>query len=435
MTQDPLALVEAERQVLAALMLDPRRITETSDVLDAGSFTDVRCRTLWSAVVRLGPALDLTSLRIEAEKALGQDGDSWLVELWHGVTTTAHLQHNTKLLERAQRLRLLRQEVRRLSADVDSVRLATDGDAESFVEDAIDAVRRAAIARQDVATVGPAHEPAIRAVESWARPHELRGSETGIEKLDRLLGGIDKTNMLVLGARPGRGKTSLAIQLMLNAAVAGLSGLFITMEMSDEQIMARCVANMTQIELNKARAGMLTEQELGVARYTARETIRLLPIRIAVPRKRDIKSIRQIVRAERGVDFVFVDYLQLLTGDGHQKRFEYVGACSTECKGLAMEYGTRMVVLSQLQREAETEKPRLSHMRESGNIEQDANQIVLLSFAGEPASKPDFKEPVCQVTVDVAKNRDGKTGETLLTWNRACGRYDGSMTTAEAIWS
>lgn len=431
---DPLCLVNAERQVLGAVLLDPRRLFEAADVLDDGSFSDPRCRATWQAMCRLGAKLDLTGLRVEAARAFGDDTDTWLISLGSEVTTTAHLPHNVKLLERAQRLRVLRQEAQRLVNDVGSVRIALDGECESFVEDAIDAVKRAAIARQDIATVRPAFEPAVEAVEQWARPYEMRGSETGIGKLDRILGGVDKTNMLVVGARPGRGKTSLAIQLMLNAAQAGLSCLFLTMEMSDEQIMARCVANMTELELNRARSGGLTEQEIDVARYTARETVRALPMRIAVPRKRDIKTIRQIVRTERGVDFVFLDYLQLLTGDGKQKRFEYVGAASTECKALAMEFDTRMVVLSQLAREAETEKPKLSHMRESGNIEQDANQIVLLSFAGEPDAKPDFKQPVCQVTADVAKNRDGCTGEALLTWNRACGRYDGAMTAVETIW-
>ena len=432
---DPLALVVAERQVLAGLMLDPRRISEVADILDSAAFTDPRCRTMWDAVVRLGAKLDLTGLRMEAEKALGQDGDLWLVALWNEATSTQHLAYNVKLLERSYRLRILRREVRRLSVDVDCVRIAVDGEAESFVEEALDAVRGAAIARQDVATVSPAFEPAVRAVEKWARPYELRGSETGIEKLDRLLGGIDKTNMVVLGGRPGRGKSALAIQLMLNAAQAGLSGLYITIEMDPDQIMARAVANLCQIELSRAKAGNLTEQELDAARYTARETIKNLPIRIAEPRKRDIKTIRQLVRSEKGVDFVFFDYLQLLTGDGRQKRFEYVGAASTECKAMAGEFGTRMVVLSQLAREAETEKPRLSHMRESGNIEQDANQIVLLSFSGEPDETPDFKTPVCQVTAHVAKNRDGVTGEALLTWDRACGRYEGALTTADRIWN
>lgn len=431
---DRLSAPESELCCLGALMLVPKRVAEAQEILDEQAFTDPKCRLLWRALCKLGENADFVALGIELERDLAFGGaqNEFMLSAAQSVTTTAHLGYHIRLLERAQRLRALRREMRRLGAEVDDIRLAAPEEADAFFEEAHRALAEAAVARDDVSVSENIQEPAQRVVSAWCDPGAKRGLLTGIGSLDEMLGGIEVGNMTVIGARPSRGKTAIALQAALNMALAGIPCLFVTMEMTREQIAARAVANLANIELRMARVGKVLPQELEAARYAAEVTLEKIPLDLVTPRKRDYRVMRQMLRKHRGVQVVFVDYLQLFVGEGRD-RFQYVGAASTECKSLAMEFETRMVVMSQLSREAEQAKPCIAHMRESGNVEQDANQIVLLSFSTEPDSKPPHDEPKCHLVADVAKNRDGKTGEVLLDWDRGTGRLTGDRTTSEAL--
>lgn len=424
--QDRLASPESERCCLGGLMLVPTRIAEAQEILDEQAFTDPKCRILWRAMCRLGENTDYVSLGIELGGDLAFEGNAneFLLSTAQSVTTSAHLGYHIRLLERAQRLRTLRKEMRRLVAEADDVRIASPDETDAFLEDAQRAISDSAVARDDVSVSENIQDPARRVVDAWSNPRSHRGLLTGIHSLDEMLGGIEVGNMTVIGARPSRGKTAIALQAALNMALEGIPCLFVTMEMTREQIAARAVASLANVELRKARVGNLDGRSIAIAREVAETTLSKIPLDLVTPRKRDYRVMRQMIRKHRGVQAVFVDYLQLFTGQG-QDRFQYVGAASTECKSLAMEFDTRMVVMSQLAREAEQSKPCIAHMRESGNVEQDANQIVLLSFSTEPGSKPPHNEPRCSLVADIAKNRDGKTGEVMLDWDRGTGRITG----------
>lgn len=434
---DPLIALESEKCLLGSLMLAPERFDEVRELLSEQSFQHKGHRALWSAFCALWPnCCDFVALGMELERrglleALG--GNGFLLRVAESVTSTAHMKYHAGVLERATRLRAMRSHIQRLASEIGEVRLAVPGDAEAFIDDATRAIADLSVARDDVSTSEPAFEPATRVVEVWSNPIERRGLMTGIERLDRVLGGIESGNMTVFAARPSRGKTAIALQIALNMALDGIPCVFVTMEMTREQIAARAVACLASISLRKARAGRATPEEIERARYAATKTLADMPLTLLTPRKRDYKILRPILRRSRGVQAVFVDYLQLFNGE-QRDRFQQVGAASTECKALAMEFDTRMIVMSQLSREAERERPNMGHMRESGNIEQDANQIVLLSFQSEPGERPDPKRVDCALMADVAKNRDGRTDEVMLDWNRATGSIQGSLTQAEALF-
>lgn len=260
----------------------------------------------------------------------------------------------------------------------------------------------------------------------------ITGVPTGFNSIDTLTGGFQKSDMLVLAGRPGMGKTTFALNLAYNMCKKDKTVLFFSLEMNDIQLVKRIVSALSFVSSDNMRTGKLTEDDMqsivksvvdlhGKKLFISDNTL----LTIADLRNKCHKVMIQ----EKGLDIVFIDYLQLMVpGDnykngskaGFMSRQEEIAAISRNIKALAKELNIPIVALSQLNRDAETKKePQLSDLRESGAIEQDADIVMLIN-------KPKENEDDAgsdKTDIIIAKHRNGSTGKINLRFDKSTTRF------------
>lgn len=249
---------------------------------------------------------------------------------------------------------------------------------------------------------------------------------SGFDNLDKKIQGFFNGSLVIVGARPSVGKTSLAISMAHNIAKKGYRVGFISIEMSDNQIQQRLASQMLEIPLRDIIVGARKREykekiQKFVENYDFPFYVDANPMSLSTMKHR-IKRMK----TNYGLDIIFLDYLQLISGEFH--RYELVTKISQELKVIAKELDIPLVVLSQLSRGSEqTEEkiPNLSHLRESGSIEQDADMVILL-YKEEKKKKDEDKgllETLPTVTLDIAKNRNGETGKIKLGFEKEYARF------------
>jgi len=252
----------------------------------------------------------------------------------------------------------------------------------------------------------------------------IHGMPTGYKELDILIGGINAPDILVVAARPAGGKTAWCVSVALNAAKAGTPVLFVSLEMSREQMVMRMIQCLGGVDTKKVKiGGIFARAEITKAEQAA-ALLESLPITIIAPHgNMSVNALCGYIRRQRmgtGVGLVVVDYLQLMAGDVNtSSRQEEVSGISRGLKMAAQEFDVPMIVAAQLSRQADGSTPRLSHLRESGAIEQDADRVLFLV----PDEKADKNEPMAEVSFDVAKNRHGQTGQCKYAFHRQIQRF------------
>lgn len=272
-------------------------------------------------------------------------------------------------------------------------------------------------------------------VETVQRIEELRkagshitGLATGFYELDVLLSGLQPSDMVVLAARPSVGKTAFALNIARHAAVhLEKSVLLFSLEMSKEQLMLRLFCTQGRLDFRKLREGFLSGQEFSRIQEAAD---RLSRAKIFIDDTPNITILDIRARARRhaqqhDLDLIIIDYLQLMTGRRRaENRQVEIAEISRGIKGLARELRVPVLTLSQLSREAERDEsgvPKLSHLRESGAIEQDADVVLMLSL---PPKEEEDKVNQQIIKVGVAKQRNGPTGTLELIFDRRHQRFE-----------
>ena len=299
------------------------------------------------------------------------------------------------------------------------------------------------------------------AANAYQRDGKLSGIATGLEDLDRMMGGLQKSDLIVLAGRPGMGKTALATNIAFNVASAwqgtvradghtettngGVVGFF-SLEMSAEQLATRIIAEQTDIPSNQIRRGSINENQFEKIKDYS---IRLQNLKLFVDETGGLSIAQLAARArrlkrQRGLDLIVVDYLQLLTGSskrGAENRVQEITEITTRLKALAKELQVPVLALSQLSRQVESREdkhPQLSDLRESGSIEQDAD-VVLFVYREEyyhVMRKPsesdrdkfaawvaDGDKYVGKAEVIIGKQRHGPTGTVELAFEGATTKF------------
>lgn len=249
---------------------------------------------------------------------------------------------------------------------------------------------------------------------------KFSGISTGIPKIDALLGGLADTTVTVIAGRPGAGKTALGIQIGLNVAKQGIMSRYWSMEMLDEQLMSRQLTNLSGVNFRRAADGLLSEDDIDLI-HQCRCVLRDWPIHIHDRAKLTISKIASQLRKDsnkhgnQGVHII--DYLQLLRPlDKTIPREQQIAEITRSLKSHCLDYRMPVCLLAQLNRNNEdTKEPMLSDLRESGAIEQDADNVILLWRHPEDG----------KLWAKVAKNRNGPTGKFVLDYDR----------TIQRIWS
>lgn len=263
-----------------------------------------------------------------------------------------------------------------------------------------------------------------------------KACQTGIAGFDRLTGGIRGGKLIVIGARPGVGKTALALSIGKHVAQHTGGVLVVSLEMSEEEIMARLYASESGVDVQELESGKLSEESYATL-ATCGPLLAALPMRIATRCTTPLQIRREAVRMQEngGLSLVIVDYLQLVRSDGkHSSRYEEVSEISRELKLLAMDLGVPVIALTQFNRSSEAGKngqasrraPTMAEAKDSGSIEQDAN-IFIVQYAPESPGNDPYAQQALQICESqkwewqqliVEKNRQGRTGKINIGFDK-----------------
>jgi replicative DNA helicase len=261
----------------------------------------------------------------------------------------------------------------------------------------------------------------------------LTGIPTGLDELNKLTAGLQNGDLVILAGRPAMGKTAVSLCMAWEAAEAGHQVLYCSIEMTAERLMDRWLVGKTGIDPNKWKGGQSTPEELALAQQ-AREQIRQLPIRVddnPIMSMDYIFSKARMLRQKGQCDIVFVDYLQLSqlkTGNRNDTRTVIIGEATRKAKLMAKKLGVPVVLLSQLNRKPEDrtdKRPELADLRDSGQIEQDADLVVMVHRPSQAGLTKDEKSgyPAKDLGVlIVAKNRNGPIGDVYFGHNESLTR-------------
>jgi len=255
----------------------------------------------------------------------------------------------------------------------------------------------------------------------------ISGIASGFMDIDLMTCGFQKQDMVVIAARPSIGKSGLAMNMAVHMAKAGVSTGFHSLEMSASSLMLRAVCSESRVSMNNVRYGQVNDQDMAqivtASGVLARATLVIDDAGGLSMTQLSIKAAR--MKDKFGIQALFIDYLQLLhSTKRHGSAQEEVSFISNSIKALAKSLDVPVIVLSQLNRDSENrpdKKPRLSDLRQSGAIEQDADVVFLLYHKSVDAAAPKLIVPV---GVDVAKNRNGPTGELSLTFMKHLSRFE-----------
>ena len=389
--------LEAEMSFLGSILLDKDAMLKIADIVDNDDFYKNAHSTIFETMAELynkNEPVDLLTLgnRLDEKKQLEKiGGRSYLIKLSNTVPTASHIEEYAKIIRRKSTLRKL------LKASHEITRLGYQEDADS-VEGLLDQAQQqlyGVTQKHLKQTFSPIREVLSGAFERIDDLHKekgkLRGVPTGFKQLDNLLAGLQKSDLVILAARPSVGKTSLALDIARHVAVREKVpvGIF-SLEMSKEQLVDRMLCAEANVDLWKMRTGNLSDRSdsqdfprIGHAMGVLSEA----PIYIDDQPGNNVMQIRTKARrlqAEHGLGLIVIDYLQLLESHSNKhgdNRVQEVAEMSRNLKGIARELNIPVLALSQLSRGVESRKPsipKLSDLRDSGSIEQDADVVMFI---------------------------------------------------------
>ncbi len=420
--------IEAEEAILGSLLIDPDAIFEVASFLHPEAFYRNKNRRIYEAIISLNEnstPIDLLTLNDELrrrEQLEEVGGEGYLITLINAVPTSVNARSYGRLVE-ATALR------RRMINAAGTIAELAYSEAEN-IEVVIDKAERALFSISETRTTRDLTPVKQIASDYYDRILELKeldtdviGVPTGYIDLDRLLGGLNKSDLIILASRPGMGKTSLQIGIALTAALKHSKRIaMFNLEMSGEQLVQRMIAAETKIDSQRLRRGKLYDHEwplfteaigrLSETRIFIDDTPSVTPLQLHTKCRR--------LHAEHGLDLIMIDYLQLMqssTSSG-SNRVQEISEISRSLKGLARELDVPVLAAAQLSRAVEQRQdkhPLLSDLRDSGSIEQDAD-IVMFIYRDEYYN-PDTTERPGIAEIQIAKHRNGPTGTIDLYWH------------------
>ena len=417
-TKLPPQNIEAEQSLLGALLIDKDAILRISELLRPANFYRLEQHgQIYSAITELydrREPVDLVTLTQELKKKGVYDkvgGSAYLTTLINTVPTAAHVEYYAKIIkEHALRRNLISEATRLIERAFDDS--SSVDDLLQSAETAIFSLSQDHVKRDFIPIKDALAESFDRLDELQKSSGKLRGVPTGFRDLDSKLAGLQDSNLIILAARPGQGKTGLTLNIAQNVAVKeGLPVGFFSLEMSQEELVDRLLVAQADIDSWKLKTGRLDEKDYDRLSLAMGELAEA-PLFIDDTPGLTISEIRTKARRlqmEHGLKLIIVDYLQLVRGRNLENRVQEVSEISQYLKNLARELKVPVLAISQLNRSVEargTRKPQLADLRESGAIEQDAD-VVMFLYREDPEKQD-------QVTLDIQKHRNGPTGDIQL---------------------
>ena len=415
---------EAEQAVLGSMLIDADCIKDVMDKLQSQDFYLQQNReifeTIYSMFIYSRPIDGVTVAReMEKNGVYRDDTRAYLLQLMEVTPTSANVMEYAGIIRDKALLRSMAKAAGDIAAMVQEG-VGTAGDLLSTAEQKIYAIRQGR-GSQEMATVGAVLNDVMEQLAKLTAGSEPPGLSTGLSAVDRKINGLNKSDLLLLAARPGMGKTSMALNVALSAAKSsGKTVAIFSLEMSKEQLVTRLLANEGLIENTRLATGNLRESDWEKIAQAA-SVLNQTNIRIDDNPLLTVADMNAKCRRLENLGLVVIDYLQLMTsagGKGYsgENRQQAVADISRMLKIMAKELQVPVLCLSQLSRaneKREDKRPMLSDLRESGAIEQDADIVMFLyrdDYYNEDSEKRNIAECI------VAKNRHGETGKVELRW-------------------
>lgn len=417
---------EAEKSVLGAAMLSKDALFDVMEVVKPADFYDENHKEIFRAMIdlnRKNAPVDALTVAEELKKRNSLEmvgGRAYIASLSSMTPTTSNaMEYGRIVAEKASVRRLIE------TAD-DIVTKGYDGtmDANQMLDYAESGIFEISQARQK-GQYSHIRDVLVENLAIIDRAEQMDGGLTGIttgfSKLDEMTSGMQKSDLIILAARPAMGKTAFALSLARNAAVKGKASVMIfSLEMAKEQLTQRLLSMESKVDLQTLKTGRLERRDwddLNVALDILSNSNIHIDDTAGISIM-EMKSKCRRLKAEAGLDLVIIDYLQLMNPEGKaDSRTQEISVISRNLKLLARELDCPVLVLSQLSRAPEQRtdhRPMLSDLRESGSIEQDAD-IVIFLYRDEYYNKEDTEKPgECEVIV--AKHRSGPTGSVDVAW-------------------
>jgi replicative DNA helicase len=424
---------EAEEAVLGSVLINPDAFYEVAAFLIAEDFFLLRNSWVWEAMVRLNERSEVIEYLTVIEELRSQGrlndigGAAYITYLISNTPTSIHAEAYGRIVQRAA----IRRRLLEAAEEINTIARQEDADINEVIDRAEGTLFRVTEqrSRKDLISMQQALSDYYDRIEYlYTNQDEKLGVPTGFMALDNLLGGFQKGDLIIIAARPGVGKTSLMLNMAMNATRSKARVAVFSLEMSTEQLIQRLVATETRINQQKLRLGQLNEHEwdlfveatgsLGGLKMFLDDTPALSVMQLRT-------KCRRLYR-ESGLDLVIVDYLQLMTTGGRvdgTNRVQEISHISRNLKEIAREINVPIVAGAQLSRAVEQrtdKRPVLSDLRESGSIEQDADVVMFIyrdEMYNENTERPN------EADIIVAKHRNGPTGQIELFFNKELTQF------------
>jgi replicative DNA helicase len=427
--------VDAERSILGAILLDNSVCNQAVQMLRRDEFFLESHRSIYERMLSLSDRsvlIDLITLSEELRR-FGEfervGGATYIASLIDGVPRTDNIEYYAKIVKDKARLRRLinasNQIIARCVEEEDDTRIIIDEAERMIFEIAEDTAGRGFRHISEIA------RRRLEEIEQMAgRPEMITGVPTGFIDLDEKTAGFQRQDLIVIAARPSMGKTALALNIATFAATSGfVIGIF-SLEMSAEQLVSRVLCSEARVDAHRFRTAYLNKEEWAKLADGLRKLCDTQVYIDDTPGQGvfEMRAKARRLKAEHGLDLLVVDYMQLMSGRGRiESRQQEVAQISRDLKALARELNVPVVALSQLSRAPETRggdhKPKLSDLRESGAIEQDAD-VVCFIFREEVYQDKGDPDTEGKAQLILAKQRNGPIGDIELVFIKQFTRFE-----------
>lgn len=430
--------LEAEISLLGSLIIDKDAIIKVGDFLHPKDFYKPSHRNIYEAILELFEKrepidfLSLSSLLKDNKKLDGVGGNAYLTELINAVPTSSHVLNYAKIVQKKRILRDLIES----SRNIESLAYEEKGEVSSlldYAEKKIFGIAEHSL-QQSFSPIKDIIEETFDRIDKLSKfKGSIRGIPTGFSYLDNMLSGLQNSDLIILAARPSLGKSSLAFNIALNVAINHKMpvGIF-SLEMSKDQIIDRFISTLSQIDLWKLRTGRLSSegddndfQKIQRALASLAET-EIYVDDSAISDVLQMRAMTRRLKADKGLGLIIIDYLQLIDSSRnstYDSMVQQMSAISRSLKGLAKELNIPVLALSQLSRAVEQRTPqipRLSDLRESGSIEQDADVVLFIHREDKYRTDSERKNIA---DIMVAKHRNGPTGKVEMYFDERTATF------------
>ena len=423
--------LEAERTVLGALMLDKDAITKVADMIKVDDFYKNAHNVVYEAMLSLyehNDPIDVLSIsnKLEEQNKIDEvGGASFLASLVSGIASASNITYYAKIIQKKAVLRRLIA----AAAEINEMGYNEAEDIEKVLDDAeqkLFSISQKSLKQEFTPIKTILGEAFDRLDDLHKNKGKMRGVPTGFTDLDDLLSGFQKSDLIILAARPSVGKTALALDIARQVGTqANIPVGIFSLEMSADQLVDRIIAAEGNVDLWRLRTGNLKDSDFVNINETM-GTLSEAPIFIDDTSSANIMEMRTMARrlqAEHDLGLIIIDYLQLMEGRSNENRVQEISEISRGLKMLAKELNIPIVALSQLSRAVESrpdQRPKLSDLRESGSIEQDAD-VVMFIYREDRVNPDTENKGIAEIIV--AKHRNGPVGVKQLYFHEEAASY------------